>query len=159
MCFGFLTYYPESNIKDPECNSWKGIPVCKVYEQNSVIDGCYFSRFFDPLDTYNHNISYKIYEYCQAFGPCTQECLEERKRLKDHPCLQGDVLDLSKANLNKERNPDILRFWAKYESCEGQMREKPCVCKKCPTSTAIRHTWSSVIFAAIFFIALCFAQN
>ncbi|KAJ8300061.1 hypothetical protein KUTeg_021580, partial [Tegillarca granosa] len=118
MCFGFLTYYPQANIKRSYCNSWKGIPLCKAWEENTEINGCYLSRLLNFLDPYSNNIFANISQYCKPFGPCTVECLEERKRLKDHPCLKGDVLDYLRSFLNTEKNPDTLRFWGKYESCE-----------------------------------------
>lgn len=141
MCVGFITYHPKESWATETCATWKSIPICKVWENPAefpVIDNCQWLNLFNVSHPYSIDYYGQVSKDCVPFGPCTPECLEEVKRIHNHPCMKSDIGEYMKMiGTTYSQNMQSIRFYAGLDSCSAALalqNQPSCDCRNCPNN-------------------------
>ncbi|KAJ8300821.1 hypothetical protein KUTeg_022340 [Tegillarca granosa] len=165
MCFGFLTYHPKQSWQTQFCSSWKGLPACKIWSNAGdfpVIDNCKWHTLFNVSHPYSKDLYNGVSQNCVPFGPCTPECLEEVKRIQNHPCIKSDMGDYLKYTGTIRQDMQSIRFYAGIDSCSAALalqNQAPCDCRNCPnggvnSSGYVQLSFMLIAVVMIFFYSI-----
>jgi dopamine beta-monooxygenase len=118
MCYGFLTVHPITNVRRDLCTSWRNISELQLYFSPDKKD-CDYKVFHNP---YHPNMS-KLYENvatrCLPLSHCLEECKEAVKEFRRHPCMQGEMAQLTKSHITAYlKSLESYEFYSKLESCD-----------------------------------------
>ncbi|KAH9491013.1 hypothetical protein Btru_051766 [Bulinus truncatus] len=121
MCFGFLTYYPKSNLYSQICVSG-GPDVSLCDYQSTVKHGC--PELYSMYSSFilNNSRMYKeLVKYCRPYSPCLEECVHYLLHLhQSSRCYQGELYEFIKAHvlMGHEVGRETI---ARLVSCETEV--------------------------------------
>uniref|UniRef100_A0A2C9JLJ9 Copper type II ascorbate-dependent monooxygenase C-terminal domain-containing protein n=1 Tax=Biomphalaria glabrata TaxID=6526 RepID=A0A2C9JLJ9_BIOGL len=119
MCFGFLTYYPKSNMDDSYCLS--GGPDISYCDPTTYRNCSDLTKYANPAWVNTSSVYQSLQNNCRPFTPCLQECVDTIVDLKKNdPCFQDDMYDYIK-NQMLSYNPLGKDIMARFSSCEREV--------------------------------------
>ncbi|XP_035824352.1 DBH-like monooxygenase protein 2 homolog [Aplysia californica] len=91
MCFGFLTMYPADALPyGGYCVGMGPLVGCDLY-MGTRIGECNWRRFLDFSNDDMAPLIAELKKNCNLDGFCRPECKDITRRIKQHPCLQGEA--------------------------------------------------------------------
>lgn len=136
MCFGFLTYYPKTNLQDNFCLS--GGPDISYCDPSSYHGCSDLTRFANQTWLNSSNFYQDVKQNCRPLTPCLQECVDIIVEQKlTNPCLQDEIFDYIK-NQMLSYSPLGQDMLTRLASCERQVYESLTKLTTAQTTTSMK---------------------
>lgn len=121
MCFGFLTYFPKSNVSSEFCLS-AGPDISLCDSSSASNHGCPNIFSYYNNNAVNASSFYReLVKNCMPFSPCLRECIDYLVQQKTNDaCLRGDVFEFIQKQMLNTHNigHDMM---ARMASCETEV--------------------------------------
>ncbi|XP_071097014.1 dopamine beta-hydroxylase-like [Haliotis cracherodii] len=115
MCYGIFTVFPIENLTRPTCITWGSIELCGL--ETGPLQTCNMSTFFNASDPETSSMRRTVLDSCNFYGACRPECPEVLAKVKEHPCLQGEVGEYAKWALSWSLVAEDIKFLSALSSC------------------------------------------
>lgn len=120
MCFGGITFYPQQNVKNQFCSTWKSIPVCELRKPN--IRGCNIKQFANISHPEFVDMREAVMDHCSTNSTCFKQCEHHLKIIKSHPCMNGDVGEFFRSRIDRMMDDRVTQFYQGMDSCSSQFK-------------------------------------
>ncbi|XP_071121713.1 dopamine beta-hydroxylase-like isoform X1 [Mytilus edulis] len=117
MCKGLLLYYPKQSWPSHHCQNYRSVPLCEIMIDAPVF-GCHFRSFISNLATTNRTLVDTVIRNCGQDKSCSPLCLRMIGKVRQDPCLQGDIYDLWKETRLVKANTQLMALYDVLTKCE-----------------------------------------
>ncbi|CAG2226083.1 DBH [Mytilus edulis] len=99
------------------CQNYRSVPLCEIMIDAPVF-GCHFRSFISNLATTNRTLVDTVIRNCGQDKSCSPLCLRMIGKVRQDPCLQGDIYDLWKETRLVKANTQFMALYDVLTKCE-----------------------------------------